>query len=203
MQNFIRVREEWKEFEVVKSKHNIKYSISNYGNLRSYKESIEDSKLIKGAITNGFRVLKLARVINNKLTHFNYRLSHLVANNFVEKVSEDQIFILHLDYDLMNVHFSNLKWATSDEYQAHRMKNPKIIKAKQIRAVSHIVTYNSKLTETQVIRLKMKLLNPNRKTRLKMIAKEFNISETHLFDIKRGKKWGHVKVELPKNKEED
>jgi hypothetical protein len=203
MQNFIRVREEWIEFEVVKSRHSIKYSISNYGNLRSYKDSIEDSKLIKGATTNGFKVLKLARVINNKLTHFNYRLSQLVAINFVEKGSDEEIFILHLDYDLMNVHFSNLKWATSEEYQAHRMKNPKIIKAKQKRAVSHVVTNNTKLTEMKVIRLKMKLLNPNRKTRFKMIAKEFNISETYLSDIRKGKKWGHIKVELPKKKEED
>lgn len=197
IKNFIRVKEEWKPFDVVKSKRNLNYLISNYGNLRSYKDDIDDFTAIKGATTNGFRVLKLTRVINEKLTYFNYRLSHLVANNFVEKESDDQNSILHLDYDLLNVHFSNLKWATKEEFIAYNMKNPKVIKAKQKRAASHIVTNNSKLTETQVIRLKMRLLDPKRKNRFKIIAKEFNISENHLGDIKNGKRWGHVKVDIP------
>jgi hypothetical protein len=199
IKKFIRVKEEWKPFEVVKSKRNINYLISNHGNLRSYKSNVEDFIAIKGAITNGFRVLKLNRVINGKIKYFNYRLSHLVANNFVEKDSEDQTSILHLDYNLMNVHFSNLKWATKEEFVAYNMKNPNVIKAKQKRAVSHVVTNNSKLTETQVIRLKIRLADPNRKNRLKMIAKEFNISENHLSDIKNGKRWGHVQINTPIN----
>lgn len=197
MENFIRVKEEWKEFEVVEPRRNIKYMISNYGSVKSYNDSIENAKVIKGTIKHGYRVMSLKRIINDKPTYFNYRFSRLVAANFVEKQSGDQVHVLHLDYDLLNVHFSNLKWANDEELIAYRLKNPKLIKAKQIRRNAHVITNNSKLTETQVIRLKMKIFNPKRKTRLKMIAKEFNISETHLYDIKNEKKWSHVKVEMP------
>lgn len=197
MENFIRVKEEWKEFEVVEPRRNIKYMISNYGSVKSYNDSIENAKVIKGTIKHGYRVMSLKRIINGKPTYFNYRFSRLVATNFVEKQSEDQVHIIHLDYNLLNVHFSNLKWANDEELIAYRLKNPKLIKAKQIRRNAHVITNNSKLTETQVIRLKMKIFNPKRKTRLKMIAKEFNISETHLYDIKNEKKWSHVKVEMP------
>ena len=201
MENFKRVREEWKEFEIVEPRKNLKYMVSNYGNVKSYTDSIENAKVIKGTIKHGYRVMTLKRVINEKPTYFNYRFSRLVADNFVEKHSEDQIHILHLDYDLLNVHFSNLKWANDEELYEYRLKNPKMIKAKQKRANSHVITNNTKLSETQVIRLKRKILDPNRKTRLRLIAKEFNISETHLNDIKNGKRWGHIKVDIPVKKE--
>lgn len=200
MENFKRVREEWKEFEIAEPRKNLKYMVSNYGNVKSYTDSIENAKEIKGTIKLGYRVMSLKRIIDGKPTYFNYRFSHLVAKNFVEKTNEDDICILHLDYDLLNTHFSNLKWANKKEFYEYNKKNPKVIKSKQIRAASHIVTNNSKLTETQVIRLKRKILDPNRKTRLRIIAKEFNISETHLGDIKSGKKWGHIKVEIPQKK---
>jgi hypothetical protein len=191
-----RVKEEWKPFEVYPSKRKLRYLISNHGNLRSYKDHVDDFTAINGGITNGFRVLKLKRVVNKKITYFNYRLSHLVANNFLEKESDDQVCILHLDYDLLNVNVNNLKWATKEEELAHRMKNPKVIAAKKKRATAHIVTNNSKLNETQVMRLKMRLADPNRKNRLKMLAKEFNISESHISDIKNGKRWSHIKVKI-------
>jgi hypothetical protein len=201
MENFIRVKEEWKEFEVVEPRRNIKYMVSNYGNVKSYNDSVENAKQIKGTIKHGYRVMTLKRIIDNKPSYYNYRFSRLVAANFVQKESEDQTHILHLDYDLLNVHFSNLKWANDQELNAYRSKNPKLIKAKQRRANAHIVTNNSKLSETQVIRLKRKILDPNRKTRLRLIAKEFNISETHLGDIKSGKRWGHIKVDIPVKKD--
>lgn len=52
-----------------------------------------------------------------------------------------------------------------------------------------------------MIRLKKRILDPNRKTRLRLIAKEFGISEMQLNRIKRGENWGHIKVEIPPNRE--
>ena len=52
---------------------------------------------------------------------------------------------------------------------------------------------NAKLTETQVIRLKKKLIRG--KNPLYKIAKEFGITHTQLNRIRRGENWGHVKVE--------
>jgi len=43
--------------------------------------------------------------------------------------------------------------------------------------------------------IKKKLLDPNRKTRMKMLAHQFRISEMQLYRIKSGENWGHVMVE--------
>ena len=56
------------------------------------------------------------------------------------------------------------------------------------------ITPSAKLTETQVIRLKKKLFDPNRRTRLKILAKQFGVSEMQLHRIKTGENWGHIKV---------
>lgn len=50
------------------------------------------------------------------------------------------------------------------------------------------------LTQTQVMLLKKKLLDPNRKTRLKILAKRYGVSEMTLHRIKTGENWGHIKV---------
>jgi DNA-binding Xre family transcriptional regulator len=38
------------------------------------------------------------------------------------------------------------------------------------------------------------LSDPNRKTRLKIIAKRFGVSEMTLQRIKTGENWGHIKI---------
>jgi predicted DNA binding protein len=53
----------------------------------------------------------------------------------------------------------------------------------------------AKLTESKVRLLKKKIFDPNRKTRLKMLAKQFGISEMQLYRIKSGENWGHVKID--------
>jgi DNA-binding Xre family transcriptional regulator len=45
-----------------------------------------------------------------------------------------------------------------------------------------------------VKRLKKKLLDPNRKTRYKILAKQFGVSEMQLHRIKTGENWGHIIV---------
>ena len=52
----------------------------------------------------------------------------------------------------------------------------------------------NKLTTTQVMRIKKMIFDPNRKTRLKIIAKQFGISEMQLYRIKSGENWGHVQI---------
>ena len=50
----------------------------------------------------------------------------------------------------------------------------------------------SKLTETKVKFLKRKLNDPNRRTRLKILARQFGVSEMQLHRIKTGENWGYV-----------
>jgi DNA-binding Xre family transcriptional regulator len=55
--------------------------------------------------------------------------------------------------------------------------------------------YTYKLTEAKVKILKRKLLDPNRKTRIKMLARQFGVSEMQLHRIRTGENWGHVKID--------
>jgi hypothetical protein len=92
-----------------------------------------------------------------------------------------------LDFDKENNKASNLKWVTKAEMYIHHKKNPKKI------ARRGQITY-SKLTEGRVRLIKKKIFDPNRKTRMRIIAKQFGISEMQLYRIKSGENWGHVKI---------
>jgi len=69
------------------------------------------------------------------------------------------------------------------ELVKHQLTNPKRI-AK--------LGSNAKLNEGRVKIIKRKIFDPNRKTRMKIIAKEFGISTMQLYRIKSGENWGHV-----------
>jgi predicted DNA binding protein len=75
----------------------------------------------------------------------------------------------------------------------HYENNPNVKKARREAFGRHRYK-GHKLTETDVRRIKKKIFDPNRKTRLKMIAKQFGISEMQLYRIKSGENWGHVKI---------
>ena len=44
------------------------------------------------------------------------------------------------------------------------------------------------------MRIKKKIWDPVRKTRLKLIASQFDISEMQLYRIKSGENWSHIRV---------
>jgi hypothetical protein len=94
----------------------------------------------------------------------------------------------------------NLKWATREEMLQHQHTSPKVQKAR-IQSGKRIAEYSknnitgNKLTISQVIHVKKLLADPKRKTRLKIIAKKFDISEMQLFRIKKGENWGHIKID--------
>lgn len=111
----------------------------------------------------------------------------LIGGYFLEKFSEKHIYVIYLEYDKQNLHVSNLKWATQEEMKAHQYKNPAVLQGR----IKRIETKKSngvgtKLTSTQVLRLKKRINDPNRKTRLRLITTEFGISEMQLCRIKRG-----------------
>ena len=200
MENFKRVREEWKEFEIeVKGK--VRYAVSNHGRLKSFVEDINEGRILKGSLTEGFLFLRYKRFNNKKITNYQHSIHKMVAKLFIPKDNDQQEYVLHLDYDKVNNHVSNLKWATYDEMRAHGTKSPAVKAAFKKLQEYNIKRDGAKLTSTDVIRLKRKILDPNRKTRLRLIAKEFGISEMQLNRIKRGENWGHIKVEIPVKKE--
>lgn len=155
------------------------FKISNFGRILNCKG--DEEILVNESYINGYQNLRLKQRLNGKQTS---RYVHkLVAQHFLEQ--GDGIYVIHLDYDKTNNHVDNLKWATKREKEVHQFKGPNFQRIKGIRRYS-------KLTETRVKLIKRKLNDPNRRTRLKMIAKQFGISEMQLYRIKSGENWGSV-----------
>ncbi|WMI69172.1 NUMOD4 domain-containing protein [Mangrovimonas sp. YM274] len=172
-------KEEWKPIVFdEKIDDNEKFKISNYGRVINCKG--DEEFLVRKSYINGYQNLPVKQKKNGKSTS---RYVHkLVAQHFLEQ--NDGIYVIHLNYDKTDNRVLNLKWATKKEKEQHQFKNP-IYQGPRKR------TY-SKLSEAKVKLLKRKIHDPNRRTRLKMIAKQFGISEMQLYRIKNGENWGSV-----------
>ncbi|MCK8481670.1 HNH endonuclease [Psychroserpens algicola] len=173
--------EEWKEIQFDdKISEKEKFKISNYGRIINLKG--EKEFLVKKYYINGYQNLPLRQKVNGKLTS---RYVHkLVAQHFLEQ--NDGVCVIHLDYDKTNNNVKNLKWATKKEKETHQFTNP------EFKNIVRKIPSTAKLTETRVKLIKRKLNDPNRRTRLKMIAKQFGISEMQLYRIKTGENWSSV-----------
>ena len=172
--------EKWKfiEFDEKISKEE-KFQVSNYGRIISYKTD-KINGLIKRPVTIGnYHSLSIKQITGKNTGRYIHKL---VAQAFLPFPKEEEAVVIHLDYNKTNNHVSNLKWATQSEAKKHQIKNP------------DFKTPSSKLTENQVRLIKKKLADPKRKTRVKMLAKQFGVSEMQLWRIKSGENWGHVKI---------
>lgn len=158
---------------------NEKFKISTYGRVLNCKNKTEFE--VKKSFINGYQNLPLKQKRNGKSTS---RYVHkLVAEHFLEQ--NDGIYVIHLNYDKTDNRVENLKWANKREKEVHQFSNP------EYRSKPRKRTY-SKLTETRVKLIKRKINDPKRRTRLKMIAKQFGISEMQLYRIKSGENWSSV-----------
>ena len=159
--------------------------ISNYGRIQRRKKVSDEWSLSKTSLIGGYDSFWI-RKIGSKNTSSSY-IHRIVALIYCEK-REDQNFVIHLDFDKLNNIASNLKWVNRSELNLHNKKNP--VHAKKIGKRTY-----SKLTEGRVRMIKKKIFDPNRRTRMKMIAKQFGISEMQLYRIKSGENWGNVKID--------
>jgi hypothetical protein len=190
--------EEWKTVDLSQDKLRNKYDISNYGRIVSYSVKREDGKVLKGSLVDGYPVFRYKQFTrkDGDVTVKNKQIfiHKLVADYFADPKREDDRFVIHLDFNKMNNHITNLKWATKREMELHQQKNPNVLKARELRKERKPYK-GHKLNATQVKRLKRKIFDPNRKTRLKILAKQFNISEMQLYRIKSGENWSHVTID--------
>ncbi len=120
---------------------------------------------------------------------------HLVEEKFLPRPTEDQKYLLHLDFVKDNDNVTNLKWATLEEFREHFMSSPYYEEGKEKSKKTRQMMDGNKLNTTDAIRIKKMLVNPNRKTRLRIIAKQFGISEMQLYRIKSGENWEYIKVD--------
>lgn len=192
----ILIGEEYREVKLKGDMRN-NYAISNFGNLVSFTSNIEeDGRLLKGSYVNGYRILRYSyRDEKGEKRYSQNLIYHLVAEKFLPPPTEDQTYLLHVNHVKDHDHVDNLKWGTKDEFRDHFMNSPLYEEGKKKSRETRQKMDGTKLTTTDVIRIKKMIANPNRKTRLKMIAKQFGISEMQLYRIKSGENWGHLKID--------
>jgi hypothetical protein len=183
--------EEWKSVCFEGINKDDKYEISNYGRIRKWEKKVNDWAVQKPSNVNGYAYFSFrtdeAITQRKRVTK---SLHRLVAEEFLTQTSEEHNNVIHVDFNKWNNHIDNLQWVTRPEMFAHSRKSPKTAAAIERRKGE--IT-NSKLTETEVMRLKKKLRRG--KTPLYKIAKEFGITHTQLNRIRRGENWAHVKIE--------
>lgn len=174
--------EVWIELHIEGFNPKTEYQISNYGRIKSFAYDKENGKIKKHYLIKGYPTVTFK--VHNGPTFTKY-IHKLVAEHFIRKENERQIYVIHMDYNKLNNYVENLRWASKKEKERHQFSGPNFKPIKGKRKYS-------KLTETEVIRLKKIINNPQRKTRLKIIAKQFGISEMQLYRIKRGENWASV-----------
>lgn len=184
------------KFKDLKLEEGLKYTyaISNYGRLIRYTNAIEDGAELKGSLINGYKVFRYKISTNGKIKNYSKMFSRMVAENFLPQPTEDQVYLLHKDYIKDNCQANNLFWATAEEFRNHFMGSPLYKDGVKKSQETRKKMDGNKLTTTQVMRIKKMISDPNRKTRLKLIAKQFGISEMQLYRIKSGENWGHIEI---------
>jgi hypothetical protein len=185
--------EEFREIEV-DSSLKLRYAVSNLGRMVSFTDDIKNGRLLRGTKSDGYKVFRFKIYRNKKILNSHFFIYRLVAQYFIPKKSDDQVHILHLDYCRSNDHVGNLKWATETEKLEHIRKSPYVMRAYKQRVEQETARNGHKLTVTRALYIKKLLANPKQKTRLKMIAKQFGVSEMQIRRIKSGENWGYLKI---------
>ena len=161
-----------------------KIHISSHGRLKSFKTE-EKGRILKFATVRGYKTITLRLADGGRRSYYIHKL---VADHFLKKDDDAQRYVIHLDHNKENNQMENLKWATKEQKEKHQQENPLWREG---------ITRSAKLTESKVRLIKERIFDPNRKTRMKMIARQFGISEMQLYRIKSGENWGHVTIDLP------
>ena len=181
-------QERWKSFHKDTWQDRFRYQVSNYGRVLSFVKNPK-GELLKGGKSQGF--LTFVACLKNGKKQACY-IHRVVAELFLPKKEGDK-FVIHLNYIKTENMVSNLAWVTKEEWVAHQQGNPKI-KENKIKRRKRMINCYSKLTYAQATILKKKLLDPDRKTRIRVLAKQFGVSEMQLYRIKSGENWGDIKV---------
>lgn len=182
--------EEWKTVSFVGIRHSEKYEVSNMGRLRWFNHAAEKWDIVKQYLGNGYYYAGFKIDSTGKKSRSLKAVHRLVAHAFLKQPSAKHRFVIHKNYNLLDNRVENLSWVTRGELTEHNRKNPRVKAA--LNKIKGKVT-NSKLTETQVIRLKKKLKRSNNP--LYKIAREFGITHTQLNRIRKGENWGHIEVD--------
>ncbi len=176
----------WKEYEAEGLIEKRSFLVSKDGLVKKLYTGQDKYKILEGAINNGYRAIWVTKADGKRTAKYVHKM---VAETFLPN-KDNKEYVVHLDHNKLNNAMDTLKWATLDEWKEHNKDLFRMMKGRsRLDSIP-----NSKLTEAQVIRLKKKLIDPNRKTKISTLAKQFNISQGQVYRILRGENWAHIEV---------
>ena len=170
------MKQEWKKIDTEGLTLKGYYKVSNKGGvIRGYKDGSEIR--INPKLVNGYECISLRKKEKDDKGRNRSKLVYVhraVAELFIDNPN-DKPYVIHKDFDVLNNEMDNLAWATNEERAANNSKNPRI--------------------QAKVKIIKKKILDPKRRTRMRIIAKQHGISMSQLYRIKNGQNWAHVKID--------
>ncbi|TQD37721.1 HNH endonuclease [Haloflavibacter putidus] len=176
--------EEWRYYFEDDWEKGYEIALSSKGRVMNFVRN-KKGVILKGSHINGYKVIN-TRLKSGKRQ--NFYVHKLMALAFFEK-PEDGLFVIHKNHEKTDNNLQNLAWVSRKQWEKHQDKNPKVIAKRKSKKRTY-----TKLSFAEATILKRKLLDPNRRTRLKVLAKQFGVSEMQLHRIKTGENWGDLKV---------
>ncbi len=183
--------EKWEQVSFGKATKGCTYEISNYGRIKSIDKASGAERELKGAIVN--RDFKILNVILKDGSHGYVYVHKFVAEHFVSRPSPEHTVVVHKDYDKSDNKWTNLKWITEEEWKSYLENKPGYDPEKY----RYIQKSHYKLNETKVRMIKRMLARG--KVKREVIARNFGVAENTIYQIQRGIRWGHVKIEEEEN----
>ena len=130
--------EVWIELHIEGFNPKTDYQISNYGRIKSFAYDKENGKIKKHYLIKGYPTVTFK--VHNGPTFTKY-IHKLVAEHFIPKENDRQLYVIHMDYNKLNNYVENLRWASKKEKERHQFSGPNFKPIKGKRKYS-------KLTET-------------------------------------------------------
>lgn len=183
----IQKRLDYLQQQVFKLARRLKTFVNNKENKKAILETTDLLNSLKKNLSKKFQKNLKERTIN-----YHALIHRLVADYFLRKPSANQTIVAHLDFEKLNNRTSNLKWMTAEENYAHQKNSPYVIKEKEERRVRRKEKSRAtKLTVTKVMLMK-KLINQGKP--MKQLVKQFKVSDTQIYRIKRGENWADIEA---------
>ena len=155
------------------------------------KKVINDTTLVLDTLKKNLSK-KFQDDLKERTINYHSLFHRLVVGYFLKAPTSKQTVVAHLDYDKLNNRANNLKWMTSEENYEHQKGSPHVIKEKQERRHRH--KENSRATKLSVtkVMLMKKLINQGKP--MKQLVKQFKVTDTQIFRIKRGENWADIEA---------
>jgi len=166
----IMKNEIWKDIEGYEGK----YLVSNFGRIKSMPNKSWNSERILKPLKQTYCFIDLCKDAKVK----KFTIHRIVAKAFILN-NQYKPDVNHINGDKHDNRVENLEWVTKSENQKHAAKLG-LINCKGSR------NSQSKLTEDIVIAI----FNSNKRT--SELSKEYNITQSTICDISKGRSWTHI-----------